>query len=347
MLNVVFASDNNYVPFLGVAITSLIKNNQNDFDKINIFILDDGITEENKKRIELLITNPNHVLNFIKTKNLSDLEVNILSLERNIDMESFTTYSRLFIPSLLPNDIDKVIYLDCDALIVDSFKELWNINIEDYYCGAVLDGTNTIIKNKLGFKLDDTYINAGFLLINLKKWRVDNVEEKFIQFMTENQNRFYQHDQGVLNNVFKSKFLILNPEYNLQLYFQTLDYDLAKKFTEIKGEYYSKEIIDHAKKNPIFLHFCGGNYDRPWYNKYHPYRKLYVKYCELSGFKDEIIEEYEIPLNSKIFYKSKNNPFIKFFLKIIPTFLIHKRISKNTLKNLKIEEKKLNNWEKI
>ena len=37
MLNIVFASNNDYVPLLGVAITSLIKNNQDDFDKINIF----------------------------------------------------------------------------------------------------------------------------------------------------------------------------------------------------------------------------------------------------------------------------------------------------------------------
>ena len=243
MLNVVFASDNNYVPFLGVAITSLIKNNQNDFDKINIFILDDGISGENKKRIELLITNPKHVLNFIKTKNLSDLEVNLVGLDRNLNMGSFTPYSRLFIPSLLPKDINKVIYLDCDALIVDSLKKLWETNIDDYCCGAVLDGINTSIKNRLGFKLEENYINSGFLLVNLKKWRENNIESKFIHFMMENQNRFYQHDQGVLNNVFKNQFLILNPKYNLQIYFQTLDYDLAKKYTGMKGEYYSKEII--------------------------------------------------------------------------------------------------------
>ena len=67
MLNVVFASDNNYAPFLGVAITSLIKNNQEDFDKINIFILDDEISEDNKKRLEKLTNNLHHSLTFIKT----------------------------------------------------------------------------------------------------------------------------------------------------------------------------------------------------------------------------------------------------------------------------------------
>ena len=342
MLNVVLASDNNYVPFLGVAITSLIKNNQNDFDEINIYILDDGITSNNKKRLEKLINKPNYKLIFIKTKNLADLEVNMIGLDRKLNMNSFTTYSRLFIASLLPENVDKIIYMDCDALIVDSFKDLWNVNIDSYYCGAVLDGINTAIKNRLGFKLEDTYINAGFLLINLKKWRDDNVEEKFIQFMVDNQNRFYQHDQGILNNVFKDKFLILNPKYNLQIYFQTLDYDLARKYTGMKGEYYSKKIINQARQNPTFLHFCGPNYDRPWYNKDHPYRELYEKYCETAGFKDEIIEDIDVlPLKAKLFYKSMHNSLIKLGLKIIPTFLVHKILSKNALAGFEKEEEKV------
>ena len=341
MLNVVFASDNNYIPFLGVAITSLIKNNQNDFDKINIFILDDEISSKNKKRLKAMITNQNHVLNFIKTKNLTELEVDILSLERDKNMNSFTTYSRLFLSSLLPKDIDKIIYLDCDALIVDSFKELWNVNIDDYYCGAVLDITNTIIKNYLGFKLEDTYINAGFLLVNLKKWREDNVEGKFIHFMMENQNRFYQHDQGVLNNVFKNQFLILDPKYNLQIYFQTLDYDLAKKYTGIKGKFYSKEIINQARENPTFLHFCGMPWDRPWYNEYHPYRELYIKYSKISGFKEAIIENYELPLATKVFYKILNTPFIKLAIKIIPQSLAYKRQEKAIMKSIEKEEEQL------
>lgn len=83
-------------PFLGVAIVSLIENNQNDFDKINIFILDDELTSKNKKRLKNLINNPNHILTFIKTKNLEDLKVNIIGLDKKFSIDSFTTYARLF-----------------------------------------------------------------------------------------------------------------------------------------------------------------------------------------------------------------------------------------------------------
>ena len=151
-----------------------------------------------------------------------------------------------------------------------------------------------------------------------------------------------EEDQRILNNVFKNQFLILNPKYKLIGYFQTLDYDLTRKYSVISGEYYSKEIINQAKENPIFLHFTGHNQDRPWYNKYHPYRELYIKYSEISGFKNEIIEEeYEILFNSKLFYKSKNNPFIKLFMKIIPTFLIYKRVNKAIFNSFNEENEKI------
>ena len=336
MLNVVFASDNNYVPFLGVAITSLIKNNQKDFDKINIFILDDEITSKNKKRLENLLDNPNHNLYFIKTKNVNDLKIDLYSLGEN---QNLTSYSRLFVASLLPKDIDKIIYLDCDMLILDSFKELWMTNIEEYPCGAVLDVTDDFYKINLGFKLEDEYINAGFLLINLKKWRQDNVEEKFIQFMVENQNKFYQHDQGVLNEVFKNQFLILDPKYNFLPRFKVLSYDLARKYLGIKGEYYSKDIIDNAKQNPIVVHFRGFYWSELWANENHPYRNLYEKYSELAGFKEEVIEEDAVsPLPTKLIYGSNDNPFFKFILKIIPTSIIYKKIHRDTINRFKIIE---------
>ena len=341
MLNVVFASDNNYVPVLGVAITSLIKNNQDDFEDINIFILDDGITSKNKKKIENLINNPNHKLYFIKTKNLDDLKINLLSQGENSNI-SFTTYSRLFISSLLPQDIDKIIYLDCDVLIVGSFKELWMENIDDYYCGAVLGQLNDFYKTCLDFKLEDNYINAGVLFINLKKWRQDNVEEKFINFMVENQNRFYQHDEGVLNHVFKDQFLILPPKYNFHGRFQMLDYDLARKYVGMKGEYYSKDIINHAKQNPVCLHFIGTTWIELWSTKLHPYRSLYEKYADCAGFKDELIKKgwcRPLSFGVKLIYNSINNPFFKVIIKIVPTSFIHKRMHDDTIRIFEEYEK--------
>ena len=55
-INVIFASDNNYVPFLLISIASLLENEHN-FKSVNLYILDDGISNENKGRINKLVNN--------------------------------------------------------------------------------------------------------------------------------------------------------------------------------------------------------------------------------------------------------------------------------------------------
>ena len=340
MLNVVFASDDNYTPFLSIAIFSLLENNQKDFDKINIFILDDSISQANKIKINELFNTYPCSITFIETKKLDEMDFNVLGLQRNLNTSSLTTYARLFMSTLLPADIDKVLYLDCDSLIVGSYKDLWNIDISSYYCAGVLDGINTSVKKRLGFDENDSYINAGFLLVNLKKWREENVEEKFIKFMIENQHRFYQHDQGVINNLFKNNILIVNPEYNLQIYFQTLNYDLARKFTCMETEYYTEEIVDNARENPVFLHFCGPNYDRPWYNKNHPYAEIFREYALKVDCGDIIEYLDELPLKAKMFYKGMNSKGIELLLNMIPASFVRKLVNPNALRGIEEENEK-------
>ena len=343
MINILLASDDNYVPFLSITLISFLENNNNEFDKINIFILDDGIKENNKNKIKSILSKYNCSATFIKTKQLNNLNINIMTIERNVNISSLTTYARLFITNLLPKEIDKILYIDCDALIAGSLKGLWQEDISDYYCAGVLDCINTTIKQEFGFSKEDDYINAGVLLINLKKWREDNVEMKFIEFMAENQHRFYQHDQGIINNIFKNKIKIVNPRYNLQIHFQSFDYDLSRKFNCMETEYYSREIVEEAQKNPIFLHFCGSEYFRPWYNPDHPYSAEFRKYAKLADCENIINYSTELPKQHVVFYKVMQNRLGRIFLKIIPSSFVRKIINKNALKGLEEENKKAEN----
>ena len=338
-MNIVLASDDNYVPLLTISIVSLLENNYKDFDEINVFILNDGITNQNIEKIKNILNKYNCNISFIKTKDIEHLNLNIVSLERD-NIASFTTYSRLFIGSLIPDNIDKIIYIDCDILNVYSLKQLWEEDISDYYCAAVLDCCNTTIQEMLGISEEDNYINAGMLYINLKKWREDNVEEKFIEFMMNNQNRFYQHDQGIINNVFKGKIKIISPRYNLQGYFQYMSYKVSKKFSCIDNEYYSKEIMDDARKNPIFLHFCAADFFRPWQNEKHPYANLYRKYAKLANF--ESVIDYTSNFNGKqrLFQKLSENKIGDFILGLTPYFLVKNVINKNAVKEMEIEFEK-------
>lgn len=338
-MNIVLASDDNYVPLLTISIVSFLENNCNEFDEINVFILNDGISKQNIEKISNILYKYNCNIDFIKTKNIEHLNSKIVSLERD-NIASFTTYSRLFIGSLIPDTIDKIIYLDCDILVVDSVKQLWDEDISDYYCAGVLDCCNTTIQKMLGISEEDNYINAGMLYVNLKKWREDNVEDKFIEFIMNNQNRYYQHDQGIINNTFKDNIKIISPKYNLQGYFQFMSYKVSKKFSGIDNDYYSKEIIDEARKNPVFLHFFAADFFRPWQNEKHPYAKLYKKYAKLADF--ESVINYSSNFNSKqrLFLKLSENKFGDFILGLTPYSLVKNVLNKNAVKGMEMEFEK-------
>lgn len=339
-MNVIFASDNNYVPLLTISIVSFLVNNEKEFSEINIFILDDGISEYNKNKISKILDEYSCNISFIKTKKIEELNFKVSSLERN-NISSLTTYSRLFISSLLPKNIDRILYLDCDSLIVDSFKQLWEEDISNYYCAGVLDCCSTEIQKMLGIFEEDNYINAGVLYINLKKWREDNVEEKFIEFIANNQNRYYQHDQGIINNVFKNKIKIISPKYNLQQYFQYMPYNISKKFSCIETKHYSKKIMDESRENPVFLHFCAANVFRPWHNPNHPYAELYQYYAKLANF--ESVIDYSENFNSKLtlFHKLSKNKIGNLILDLTPYFLVKKVVNKTAIKEMEIEFEKV------
>lgn len=338
-MNIVLASDDNYVPLLTISIVSFLENNCNEFDEINVFILNDGISKQNIEKISNILYKYNCNIDFIKTKNIEHLNSKIVSLERD-NIASFTTYSRLFIGSLIPDTIDKIIYLDCDILVVDSVKQLWDEDISDYYCAGVLDCCNTTIQKMLGISEEDNYINAGMLYVNLKKWREDNVEDKFIEFIMNNQNRYYQNDQGIINNTFKDNIKIISPKYNLQGYFQFMSYKVSKKFSGIDNDYYSKEIIDEARKNPVFLHFFATGFFRPWQNEKHPYAKLYKKYAKLADFESVINSSSNFNSKQRLFIKLSENKFGDFILGLTPYSLVKNVLNKNAVKGMEMEFEK-------
>lgn len=338
-MNIVLASDDNYVPLLTISIVSFLENNSNEFNEINVFILDDGISKQNIDKINNILNKYKCNVVFIKTKNIEHLNSKIVSLEKD-NIASFTTYSRLFIGSLIPDNIDRIIYLDCDILVVNSVKQLWDEDISDYYCAAVLDCCNTTVQKMLGISEGDNYINAGILYVNLKKWREDNVEEKFIEFIMNNQNRYYQHDQGIINNTFKNNIKIISPKYNLQGYFQFMSYKVSKKFSGIDNEYYSKEIIDEARKNPVVLHFCGSNFFRPWKNENNHYTKLYKKYAKLAN--SESVIDYSVNFNNKLklFQNLSKIRIGNFILGLTPYSLVKNVLDKNAVKEMEMEFEK-------
>lgn len=296
-LVVVYSSDDNYAQHTGVSIISLFENNKH-FNEIDIYIIENNISEKNKSKLKGIAKKYNRKINYIDFTKYKEI--------LNLDMQweiSISAYARLFISSMLPNNVDKVLYFDCDTVIVDKVDELWNTDINNYYVAGVGDTVSSSTKEAVGINKKDNYINSGMLLINLKRWREDNIQERFIEFIDSYKGRVTHHDQGVINGVLINKSKILSPKFNLMTVYYTMKREEAIKYYGIDGQFYSEEEIEEAVKNPVYIHYTPGFTTRPWIKGCkHPKKEFYFKYLNKSPW-----NEYKcIKDNSKLRIKTVN-----------------------------------------
>lgn len=284
-LNIAYSSDDNYAQHLGVSMLSLFENNRS-FKNITIYIIENNISNKNKERLLNIAEQYKREIKFIDFKEYEK--------KLNLNMDNYisiSAYARLFLDEIVEDN--KVIYLDCDSIVNGSLEELWNLDISDYFVAGVEDTVGENSKTKIGLNYEDKYINSGMLLINLEKWRENDIKSKFIEFIDYYNGNVFHHDQGTINGVLKNKILILHPKYNLMTTFVTMSRDEIMKYYKLK-EYYLESIIDEAKSEAIFIHYTPAFVNRPWIDKSkHPLKYLYEEYLErtpwrgLNNYKDK------------------------------------------------------------
>lgn len=270
-INVLYSSDDNYAQHMGVSIYSLLENNS-DFEKINVFVIDNGIKQENHDKLAQIISQfSNASIEYIKfDKYKNKLKLNM------VWSISLSSYARLFVSDMLPSSINRVLYLDCDTIIDSSLYELWNIEMNGMIMGAVQDSVGLETKRAIGIVENEIYFNAGVLLIDLEMWRKNKISEKCLRFIDSHNGAVVHHDQGVLNGVLHNKILKLPLKYNLM----TLHYFFSKKqilqyFNE-KCKFYTIDEIDKSKESPAIIHFTPSFTSRPWVNDCkHPLKRKY------------------------------------------------------------------------
>ncbi len=254
-----FSTDDNYIPYLDVAIASLIANASKDYN-YRIIVLNTGLCAENIAKVKLN-EHPGFVIDFI---DISKHLENIKSHFKNVYHFSIVTYYRLFIASLFPQ-FDKIVYLDCDLVVLGDISRLYNTELSDNILGVVSDQyvCNTkefraYAEKAIGVN-PDTYFNAGVLVISLEQFRKNNIESKFISLITEHDFDLLDPDQAYLNYLCFGKTHILPNGWNKAPTEITCEgdknivhYALYKKPWQyndvIDGEYFWK----YANKSPFY-----------------------------------------------------------------------------------------------
>ena len=205
-INVCIACDDNYSKYAGVVIASILANTNSE-DKLSIYILDGGISEMRKSEIRSL-------------KSIKGCEIIFLPFDEKLIEEykkiktlkhiSYTTYYRLKLPSLLPN-VERIIYLDCDMVVLTSLRELFQTDMGSKYIAGCED-----IGTKKRFTKLKNYINAGMLVFDLSKMREKNVEKIFLDYAIAHIENLKYSDQDIINYACKDAIWILDERWNVQ-----------------------------------------------------------------------------------------------------------------------------------
>jgi len=270
-MNILFSSDDNYAQHMGVAIYSILLHNKRA-DKIHFYVINNKIDQLNICKIESVVNNyENADITFIAFD----------SFEKQLHLHllwpiSLSSYARLFIGEILPSEVDRVLYLDCDIVVNGPLYELWNTNLHDKYLGAIQDTIPPRTKSSVGLLPQQPYFNAGVLLLDLKQWRENRIGEKCLDFIKAHDGRVTHHDQGVLNGLLKDKWERLPLKYNVMTVHYMFSQSKIRNFYKDEASFYDSSEIKTAIKNPFVIHFTPSFTNRPW-EKYcnHPLKNLY------------------------------------------------------------------------
>ncbi len=272
-INICFSSDNNYIPHLAAAVTSLLLNIIDSNRTVNIYILNDGAITDT---------------NIAKVKKLESLRANSTITFTAIDSEIFktmplirgslfteATYYRYIIPSLF-RDIDRMVYLDCDIIVRGDIAALHNMELGNKAIGAVQDIIGRECQEYLGLDKERyTYCNAGVLVMDINKLREINSQERLIEFTLANSKSLKLLDQDAINSVLRDEITYLGLEWNLLLN------------REVKKPDYDAEIYNRAKRDPQIVHFIGRK--KPWnFGCPNPFTKEYWHYLRHTEFYDDV-----------------------------------------------------------
>lgn len=225
---------------------------------------------------------------------------NLLAYNSKINTRyPYVVYIKLLIPTLFP-ELDKILFLDCDTLVLNSgLEDLMDDNIDNYYADVVLDTPFFFSPKTWIYGWEEktqcetqTYFNTGVMLLNLKEIRKDQKDLELLQAAIKYPSNLkcFIVDQTVINYIFRNKVKFVNPKFNnisLMIFKQALHLN-----EELLKMYNYKSVEDLLEKT-IVIHFAG---PKPWkestkqinqdYPFYYIARNTYNKYIEL--WKDEI-----------------------------------------------------------
>ncbi len=167
------------------------------------------------------------------------MELFCLDLLKQTVLHELPQIQRIIIPQVIAQKYRRMLYLDCDIIVVGNIKNLVNTEMGDFAAAAVIDGSsNTRNREKLILNMptNSHYFNSGVFLVDLDRWRDRGYSDKILSYARLNRDKINYADQGPINKVCWKDIIPLSEKYNFGVHATT-------------------------DEKPVILHYCG---PKPW-----------------------------------------------------------------------------------
>lgn len=246
-MNILVATNDGYIFPTMVMIKSIDKNKNKDIF-IHVYVLYSELSSDSIKNLNSL--------------NKQDLDINYLRVNDALfdnapiyEYFSKETYFRLVAHTLLPENMDRIMWIDGDIIIKKPLDPFYFQDFENKMfiaCEDMLNGHNQEIHKKFNMPESILYFSAGVMLYNLNEMRKNMNIEDIFRFIDENKEKIEIVDQDVLNGMYFSNAKVLENDFTYNFFAGYITpYNYKEKLEEI-----------------AILHYCGGW--KPWKEKY-PY----------------------------------------------------------------------------
>ena len=269
-MDIVYATSDLYSKPAMISIKSLLVNNLGA-ECINIYYIENGLSDENKELLLQLVHQYNRNIYFIPMPEKLN-EIGGLMRTNPI------VYSYCYFQDILPCTVNRVLLLEGDATVTADIQEYFELDIDPYYLAAADDFQSKWYKKLLRMNGKSVYFNSGIMLFNLKKWRENGITEKITQIIKKGKSKFFYEVQDELNVLFEGKILVLPPRFNATTSIFLFDYKNMLRY-RWPSTRCSKEEFEQARNTPLIVHFTKNQIiqSRPWIEDcVHPYNDYYV-----------------------------------------------------------------------
>ncbi len=251
-MNLLFSINRGFIPLFLNCTDSIAKNG--GYDSYTAYILHSDITDEDMKMIEKDIS-PLFDCRFIKVDDslFADFP-ETARYPRQI-------YYRLSAPQLLPENLERILYLDVDLVVINPLKQLYESDFEGNCCIACTHTAKLLTalnRARLNMPENACYINTGVMLLNLSMLRELLSPEAVRRYTEKNFRRFILPDQDIFSALCGDRVKLAD----------TMVYNLSDRILNLNNANPEKPTrdLEWVRKNSVIIHYFGKN--KPWNEHY-------------------------------------------------------------------------------